>query len=45
MNSGGAGFNLSPPSGLPPQFAATWSSLVNSPAEQTFLNHLFPGTG
>src|SRR5262249_44720001 len=39
-------FDLSsPPSWLPPQLAATWSSAVNSPAAQTVWNHLFPGTG
>jgi hypothetical protein len=39
------GFNLSPPNGVSPQFAAVWSSLVDNPTAQSLMQKLFTGTG
>jgi hypothetical protein len=27
------------------ELAGAWSTLINNPTEQTFLDHLFPGAG
>lgn len=38
-------FDPSLPSGVSPQFAATWSNLVNSPPEQTWMRQILSGSG